>query len=513
MRAQTWLRLRGPARTLSGPLFLAAAALALGGCGSAPNDIPFSIPSMQTDAAASNATVLEAGPQTSNDALLWPPLSWPPEAAPSTDALACAETRVQAQPLPLDMLWLVDSSGSMSDLIAPGLSKWSAVASALTNFARDPASSGIGIGVQYFPENLPGVPATCASSGVCGSSGPCLLAVCDDGSGVPCASDADCNPGSACVPVGACQNDANELCPTPGVPCGFDSNGFDLGTCQALTVSTCAAGDSCAPADYAVPAVGIGPLPAIAPAIASSLGARTPQGATPTAAALQGIVDGARSYARAHPGHALVLVLATDGVPDELADPSTGLCVPTDVATAEAAVTGVVSAAAAATPPLPTFAIGVFAPADVVSGTATLDAIAAAGGSGQPFIIQTPGFDGGAPNVEGQLAAAMNQIRSAALPCDYAVPVPEAGTPDYAKLNVRYTAGDGAVSDLPYVAASAACAGGGGWYYDVDPLDPLDSTAGGVPRSIETCPATCAALHADPLGRVDVVLGCATVVR
>ena len=46
----------------------------------------------------------------------------------------------------------------------------------------------------------------------------------------------------------------------------------------------------------------------------------------------------------------------------------------------------------------------------------------------------------------------------------------------------------------------------GGWYYDADPA------AGGAPQTISVCDSTCAQMKADPAGRVDILLGCKTVI-
>src|SRR5260370_24931236 len=53
----------------------------------------------------------------------------------SVDAFAgCATDTEQAKQLPLDLYLMIDSSGSMNDLIGPQRSKWNAVADAMTAF-------------------------------------------------------------------------------------------------------------------------------------------------------------------------------------------------------------------------------------------------------------------------------------------------------------------------------------------------------------------------------------------
>lgn len=58
---------------------------------------------------------------------------------------ACASTSIQTELTPLDIIILLDRSGSMSG------SNWTGSTAALTNFVNDPASAGINVGIQYFP--------------------------------------------------------------------------------------------------------------------------------------------------------------------------------------------------------------------------------------------------------------------------------------------------------------------------------------------------------------------------
>src|SRR5580693_7322656 len=161
----------------------------------------------------------------------------------SEDAFAgCATSTELATKFPLDLYFLLDTSGSMDDLVGPQQSKWNDVVSALMAFVNDPASAGIGVGLQYFPLTASGVPTSCTSSSQCGSSGPCFLNACDL-SGTqnvlePCDTSADCAEGVACSPIGLCSNDHNTSCPLAAGSCGNDANGFALGTCQAVSVST-----------------------------------------------------------------------------------------------------------------------------------------------------------------------------------------------------------------------------------------------------------------------------------
>jgi len=411
----------------------------------------------------------------------------------SLDAFAgCATTTHQATELPLDLYLMLDTSGSMDDLVAAQKSKWNSVVSAMTGFFSDPASAGIGVGLQYFPLTQAGVPTSCTASSQCGAAGPCFFKACNvTGSAVyPCDTSANCPGNAACISIGQCAYDHDVVCSPTGGQCQPDANNFPLGMCQTITTSTCIEGDSCTVADYATPAVPIALLPGAAAALTASLGAHAPNGNTPTAAALEGAIDGAKTFAAANPAHSVVAVLATDGIPDE--------CSPDDIPS----IAQIAAAGLSGSPSIKTFTIGVFAPGDITSGTAALEQIASSGGTKQAFVIDTTKQD-----VEMQFSAALASIRGASLPCQYEVPVPEGGIPDYGEVNVQYTSGAGASSGVPYVKASAQCGTGGGWYYNTDPA------LGGTPSAILVCPTTCSTLQNDPKGQIEVVLGCQTVTR
>jgi hypothetical protein len=244
---------------------------------------------------------------------------------------------------------------------------------------------------------------------------------------------------------------------------------------------------SCNVADYAKPEVEIAPLPGVRAAIEASLDAHAPNGDTPTAPALQGALAHAHEWSAAHPTHTVVVVLATDGMPTA--------CSPQDIPS----IAKFASAANAGTKPVRTYVIGVLADADLASGAdANLDAISKAGNGGPAFIVNT-GAD-----VTKEFLAALEKIRGASLACEYEVP--KGLGADYSKVNVAVTLG-GKTSVIPYVGSAAKCdATTGGWYYDVDP-------SSGTPSKIITCDATCKALKTDPAGKIDIQVGCATVVK
>jgi hypothetical protein len=260
----------------------------------------------------------------------------------------------------------------------------------------------------------------------------------------------------------------------------------DCNVCGGLCLGTMCFGggayDSCVAADYAKPDVEIAPLPGASTAISTSLAAHMPSTSTPTAPAMQGALDHAKAWAAAHPGHVVAVVFVTDGEPTE--------CSPMD----QAGVAAIAAAALAGTPSVKTFAIGIFAVADIPSGPNLLNAVAIAGGTGQAHDITTT------MDVSMAFGQAMNSVRSS-LGCGLPIP---SGTSDYAKVNVLTTPAGGAQQVVGYVGNSGQCdAMKGGWYYDVDP-------SAGTPTQIVLCTATCGSAHGTTSAQVSVQVGCET---
>ena len=406
----------------------------------------------------------------------------------------CAGETSQAELIPLDIYLMLDSSGSMLDATGTsgnGPSKWTAVTQALSTFFGDPQSTGLGVGLQRFPLITPGVPDACTSSAQCpGQTGPCLLKVCSGMSNVaPCNTNADCaGQGTGqCVKLGEC---GDTLCaPANGALCGGNGQ-----PCNALTSSYCFHQDSCSGTDYATPAVEITPLGSSSAAtLDSAIASWTPNGATPTAPALTGAIQHAKSWVDQNPTHTVVVVLATDGLPTE--------CMPQNIPI----IAQIAAQGAAGAQGVRTFAIGVFSTADINAGAqSNLDQIAAAGGTTKAFIIDT------SQNVQQQFLAALNAIRGTKLACEYAVPKPgDAGALDYGKVNGEYTApGASAPTTIAYVGNQASCdPSGGGWYYDADPA------MGGSPTKLIMCPGTCSTFGSINGGQIDIRVGCKTVIK
>jgi hypothetical protein len=256
-------------------------------------------------------------------------------------------------------------------------------------------------------------------------------------------------------------------------PCG--------GTCFPL-INICAGGggDSCNASDYAKPDVEIAPLPGVGPAIVQSLDSHKPSGGTPTYAALDGAIVHAKEWAVAHPDHVVIAVLATDGEPSSCE-------------TNQGKINALAAAGANGVPKVLTYVIG------VGQELAALNGIAQAGGTGQAFLVDSN------QNASEQFLQAMNEIRGAALACSYLIPQPPQGEDiDYNAINVQYTA-DGAMPVIiPQVKSQADCPPDGlAWFYD--------EPAG--PKQIILCDASCATVSQDAKAKLDVLVGCATIVK
>lgn len=417
---------------------------------------------------------------------------------PDSGMNKCASETVAGQALPLDLYILLDASGSMlgkTGADGNGPTKWLAVKDALKGFISDAKSAGIGVGLGVFPVNHAGAPATCTSTAQCNagatSFGKCNIKGCVPQGGsntlVYCDTSADCPGQTACKQLGQCVGFlGGNLCleDDDTVGCGF------LTTCVGFTSGSCLDA-SCFQSDYETAKVPIDLLPGAAANLTNVINSfPDPPGSngTPTGPALKGALVQAGQYATAHPGHVVVTVLVTDGFPSQ--------CTPTDTP----GVANLASTALAANPSIRTFVIGVFTDDEKTTATTNLNAIASAGGTGSAFVISS------GSSVTTQFQAALDTVRGQALPCDYKIPTPEAGVPDYDKVNIQRTASGGSTV-LPRAANAQACDANGGWYYDVDPKV-------GVPTKVILCPASCETVKTGGINmKIEVVLGCQTVVK
>ena len=151
---------------------------------------------------------------------------------------------------------------------------------------------------------------------------------------------------------------------------------------------------------------------------------------TPTGPAVKGALAHARAHQVANPGHRVALVLATDG--------PGGLCEQRDAA----AISALVAAEAKGAPPILTYVIGAFSAEGLASDVPFVESVAAAGGTGKAFVLNTD------PDLAGNFLDALKKIRDASLPCEFVIPRPN-GPIDFGKVNVRLQDAAGAVDGHP----------------------------------------------------------------
>ena len=234
---------------------------------------------------------------------------------------------------------------------------------------------------------------------------------------------------------------------------------------------------------YGEPVVPMAVLPGVQSALADAVDAQRMFGGTPLVQVMQGMVGYLRAWSNDHADRKPVLVLATDGIPDDTCsasdiDPSNSL--PNALALAKDAYEG--------SPSIPVFVIG------VGEELSALNAIAEAGGTKSAAVISTAG------NVTEQFLAALSGIRKSALACDYDIPAPTTGQIDYDAVNVTFSDGSSGSDTFYYVPSAADCelSAKSGWYYD-DPSSP---------KHVVLCPETCQRVSASTDGRMDVAFGC-----
>jgi hypothetical protein len=247
----------------------------------------------------------------------------------------------------------------------------------------------------------------------------------------------------------------------------------------------------CDPQEYATPAVPVGALPSAAPALLASIESRRMSGGTPLVPALTGILQYASTVNPAGSSRRTVVVLATDGAPDNTCLPADDGGAVQDPITATAAL---VQAAAQSNPPINTYVIG------VGSDLSALDTIALAGG-GAPnaFLVDTAG------DIEAQFRAALDTIRKKALVCNFQIPMPAPGTfIDYGKVNVTYSDSLTPAEPFIFVANQAGCAKAPntGWYYD-------DANN---PTQVVLCDGACDVVRNGEMGEISIVFGCETII-
>ncbi len=420
---------------------------------------------------------------------------------------ACAASTVGAQPVPLDLYFLMDSSKSMADPTGAGTTKWAAVSSALNTFFTDSGSAGLGVALKYFPDEQSAPPATCSAGLAVQRSGARTMDLATTAT-----------PASAYQHFDGVVATSSQLCPDMTTTCTAAMQDCqriqDCGPGVAAAASLmarvhaargctnfagyCHLRDICTPSEYATPNVALGTLPGAASGLNSSLTGHSPDGYTPTGPALGGAVTWAKQQQSSNLAHKVAIVLVTDGLPGGFIPGfPPAECAPSDIP----GISTILSGAATGTNPILTFVVGIFNPASKEGqmAPANLKSLAQAGGTGDAVIIDVTGN-----TVTQQLHDALAKAQTKAIACSYSIPPSTGGTGvDFNKVNVQFTGGTGTSATIGHTGSSSAC-DKGGWYYDVDP-------SAGTPTKIIACPSTCTQFNADVSGHVDIVLGCATI--
>lgn len=233
---------------------------------------------------------------------------------------------------------------------------------------------------------------------------------------------------------------------------------------------------------YKEPRVAFGELPQNAIPIIDAMEAESPDGfGTPTYPALGGAILKAIEVTAS--GESAAVLLITDGEPQGPAATCAGVDPEDPNEIAKIAASG-----AAYQPPVITFVIGLPGASQTVGNT-----IAAAGGSDEA--IQITG------DVEQAFRDALASVRGQALPCEFVIPSEvDDGEVEPGNVNVLYTPPSAEAETLPKSLDSCAS---GSWVYDDD----------SHPTKIMLCPSTCDMLRKDLDGKIEIMLGCKTVVK
>ena len=234
-------------------------------------------------------------------------------------------------------------------------------------------------------------------------------------------------------------------------------------------LETCGGVDTtCSGNAYITPLVPWGVLPGNATALNAAVAATSTTACTPTQEALNGVLKGSKARQIQQPSHVVVAVIVSDG------EPCCGDC-PIE---SSGGLGQIASDYYNKTPSIRTFALYVAS-----SASSVMSAIAQGGGTNQAY---------DATNTQNFLAA-LQAIQGSAIPCEFDMPVPDAGIVNPAQVTLEYQN-----QPIPKVADQTACGINSGWYFD-------NNTD---PTKIFLCQATCTILKTDPTAKVNVSLGC-----
>ncbi|WP_437588000.1 vWA domain-containing protein [Sorangium sp. So ce1000] len=234
---------------------------------------------------------------------------------------------------------------------------------------------------------------------------------------------------------------------------------------------------------YKAPLVPFGPLPENAGAIVAAMEDESPDGAsTPIYPALGGALLQGIEVAKNRPGEASAVLLVTDGQPQGPAPQCAGVNPEDPAAIAKLAESG-----ARYRPAVRTFVIGLPG-----VNQAFANQVAAAGGTDAAVLV-------GATNIAVEFQDALAKVTGQALPCEVEVPSQVAGGQvAFNDVNVLFGL-DGAPQEI--LPQRPGC-DGPGWRYD----NPASPTA------LVLCPDTCEAARSASVAKIQILLGCETVI-
>lgn len=234
---------------------------------------------------------------------------------------------------------------------------------------------------------------------------------------------------------------------------------------------------ACDAESYTTPDVAMTALPSTA--FKQSLDATVPEFGTPIQPAMTGAITYAKKIAsdKARDGAAgdaaagkVAIVLVSDGEPVGCGS----------------SVEGAATIAKGVADTIPTYVIG-------VGDTSALNAIAVAGGTKQAILVK----DQSPKETEASFRAALEDVRTKALACEYAIPpAPSGARLDPNRVNILHEPEGGGAPTT--ILRNQTCAGRG-WRYDNE----------AAPTRVILCPESCGELEARS-GSVDVLFGCAT---
>ncbi|MBK8258654.1 MAG: VWA domain-containing protein [Polyangiaceae bacterium] len=234
---------------------------------------------------------------------------------------------------------------------------------------------------------------------------------------------------------------------------------------------------------YQVPDVPFGLLPGNTQPIVDALNAAAPDGfSTPIYPALGGAILAGIDNALNDPNVRTAVLLVTDGTPQGPAPTCGGVDPEATPVIEDLAKTG-----AEYSPPVLTYVIGLPGADQTFA-----NAVAAAGGTDSALLVSNV-------NVEQAFVDALNKVRGDALPCDYEIPkAVGVGEFEVSEVNVLVTYSG---KEPEFLSQVSAC--GEGWKYD-DPVNP---------KRIVLCPDTCDKLHTDFGAKIEIALGCETIIK